>query len=85
MRSTQAIAWQRDDRSPSFLLSEPPPVGVVHLDLQVCLPCEPLRCRVSMFRSSAIHVTLIAAFVVAGMLCAPVHGQEAAAAPLRGR
>ena len=33
------------------------------------------------FRSSALRLTLIAAFVVAGMLGAPVQGQEAAAGP----
>ena len=33
------------------------------------------------FRSSALRLTLIAAFVAAGMLCAPVQGQEAAAGP----
>ena len=33
------------------------------------------------FLSSALHSTLIAALVVAGVLCAPMQGQEAAAAP----
>lgn len=33
------------------------------------------------FRSSAIHLSLIAALVVVGMLCAPMQGQEGPAAP----